>query len=83
MTKNNLYIDSMINTTIFKEYCIKRKLRRLNKQRDQSVEYLILVNPSKASACDKIEDMDTVLFEYYDRCINRYQKLLNKIKESE
>ena len=79
-----LYIGNMnttLNSTVVL-YCLRRKLRRLRNERADHLYRMIRINPAKVAAMDNVEDLDPVVFSFYDRNILRYEKLIDKIKES-
>jgi hypothetical protein len=84
MAVDNLYIANMntaLNSTMI-IYCLRRKLRKLEKDREDYLYKLISNNQARIAAMDRIEDLDADAFAFYDRNIIRYKKLINKVKES-
>jgi len=84
MAVDNLYIVNMntaLNSTMIM-YCLRRKLRKLEKDREDYLYKLISNNQARIAAMDRIEDLDADAFAFYDRNIIRYKKLINKVKES-
>lgn len=74
-------MNTTLNSTMIM-YCLRRKLRKLENDREDYLYKLISSNRSRIAAMDRIEDLDVDAFAFYDRNILRYKKLINKVKES-
>lgn len=66
---------------IFKVYCLRIRLRKLRKKREQEMSKLILAHPGRIAKMDKPEDLDSKLFAEIDKEIIAYKRLIEKVKK--
>lgn len=75
-----LYIDTMRINNLFTLIKLRRKLRKLENARANHLYKMICTYPaSQIEAISSIESLDPIKFEFYDRNIIRYKKLIEKI----